>query len=116
MLESDDNRGRKEERCPHSAPGTRGSLSRTESLYKKKSKREFYFVNQIDYRSRPVLFTALVQGRREALKQTSCSDPAGARCLLHRLGGACKKLRVIWVHGAYRGQLVGWVATHFWFR
>jgi putative transposase len=46
----------------------------------------------------------------------SCSDPAGARGVLRRVGGACKKLRVIWVEGAYRGQGVEWVATHFWFR
>jgi putative transposase len=46
----------------------------------------------------------------------SCSDPAGARLLLRRLGGAGKKLRVIWVDGAYRGQLLAWVLAHFWFR
>jgi putative transposase len=46
----------------------------------------------------------------------SCSDPAGARLLVRRLSGACKKLRVIWVDGAYRGQVVEWVVTHFWFR
>jgi putative transposase len=46
----------------------------------------------------------------------SCSDPAGARCLVRRLGGACKKLRLIWVDGAYRGQLVEWVTTHCWVR
>ena len=46
----------------------------------------------------------------------SCSDPAGARLLVRRLGGACKKLRLIWVDGAYRGHLVEWVLTHFWFR
>jgi len=40
----------------------------------------------------------------------SVSDPAGARLLLAQLGGACKKLRLIWVDGAYRGQLVEWVA------
>jgi transposase len=32
------------------------------------------------------------------------------------LGGACKKLRLVWVDGSYRGQLVGWVAGHFRFR
>ena len=26
------------------------------------------------------------------------------------------KLRVIWVDGAYRGQLVAWVLAHCWFR
>ena len=44
------------------------------------------------------------------------SDPAGARLLVRRLGGAGKKLRLIWVDGAYRGQVVAWVLTHFWFR
>ena len=45
----------------------------------------------------------------------SVSDPAGARLLFARLGGACKKLRVLWVDGGYRGQLVAWVSQprHF---
>ncbi len=42
----------------------------------------------------------------------SVSDPAGARMLLARLGGASKKLRKIWVDGTYRGTLVDWVADH----
>jgi putative transposase len=40
----------------------------------------------------------------------SVSDPAGARLLFARLGGACKKRRLLWVDGIYRGQLVEWVA------
>jgi putative transposase len=44
------------------------------------------------------------------------SDPAGARLLCARLGGACKKLRKIWVDGTYRGKLVDWVAKHCPFR
>ena len=40
----------------------------------------------------------------------SVSDPAGARLLFARLGGACKKLRLLWVDGTYRGQLVEWVS------
>ena len=40
----------------------------------------------------------------------SVSDPAGARLLCARLGGACKKLRVLWVDGAYWGPLVEWVS------
>ncbi len=40
------------------------------------------------------------------------SDPAGARLLFARLGGACKKLRWLWVDGGYRGQLVEWVSQH----
>ena len=42
----------------------------------------------------------------------STSDPAGARQLIRRLGGAGKKLRKIWVDGTYRGHLVNWVAAH----
>jgi putative transposase len=32
--------------------------------------------------------------------------------LLSYLGGACKKLRRIWVDGAYRGRLLDWVLLH----
>jgi len=45
----------------------------------------------------------------------SVSDPAGARLLFARLGGACKKLRLLWVDGSYRGQLVEWVSHHMRF-
>jgi putative transposase len=45
----------------------------------------------------------------------SVSDPAGARMLFRRLGGACKDLRKIWVDGTYRGQLIDWVAQRFRF-
>ena len=46
----------------------------------------------------------------------SVQDRDGARLLLQRLAGFCKKLRLIWVDGAYRGPLVGWVAERFRFR
>jgi putative transposase len=45
----------------------------------------------------------------------SVSDPAGARRLFKRLGGATKKLRKVWVDGTYRGKLVEWAGTHLWF-
>jgi putative transposase len=45
----------------------------------------------------------------------SVSDPAGARLVFARLGGACKKLRKVWVDGTYRGTLVAWAAEHLWF-
>jgi putative transposase len=41
------------------------------------------------------------------------SDPAGARLLFPRRGGACKKLRRVWVDGTYRGTLLDWVWHHF---
>jgi putative transposase len=43
------------------------------------------------------------------------SDPAGARLLCAQLGGACKKVRWIWVDGTYRGQRVEWVSQHLRF-
>lgn len=46
----------------------------------------------------------------------SVPDCEGARSLFQRLGGACKKLRRIWVDGAYRGHLTEWVTDHFQFR
>ena len=45
----------------------------------------------------------------------STSDPAGARLLFARLGGASKKLRKVWVDGTYRGKLVEWAVAHLWF-
>jgi putative transposase len=46
----------------------------------------------------------------------SVQDRDGARLLLSHLRGACKKLRLIWVDGGYRGQLLDWVAEHCRFR
>jgi putative transposase len=42
-------------------------------------------------------------------------DRDGARLLLRHLPGGCKKLRKIWVDGAYSGRLVEWVAERFKF-
>lgn len=43
-------------------------------------------------------------------------DRDGARLLLRRGRRAGKKLRLIWIDGGYRGQLVSWVSRHFRFR
>ena len=43
-------------------------------------------------------------------------DRDGARLLLDRLAGFGKKLRLLWVDGAYRGPLLDWVAQRFRFR
>jgi putative transposase len=45
----------------------------------------------------------------------SVQDRDGAKRLFTRLGGACKKLRKIWVDGGYRGSLLTWVAERFRF-
>ena len=42
-------------------------------------------------------------------------DRDGARLLLARLPGGCKKLRKVWVDGGYTGTLVDWVAARFKF-
>ncbi len=42
-------------------------------------------------------------------------DRDGAKLLLTRLNGRCKKLRLIWVDGGYRGKLVDWVSSKFQF-
>jgi putative transposase len=50
-------------------------------------------------------------GRLLAVRVTAAavSDPAGARLLFTRLGGAGQKLRLLWGDGGARGQLVDWV-------
>ena len=53
--------------------------------------------------------------RAVSVTAASVSAPAGARLLFARLGGACKKLRRIWVEGGDRGHLVAWVAQHMRF-
>lgn len=71
----------------------------------------------------------LVTGRKRHILVDSCGlllvvlvtsaavqDRDGARLLLSSLPGFCKKLRLIWVDGGYRGQLIDWVAHHFRFR
>jgi putative transposase len=50
------------------------------------------------------------------ITSAALSDAAGAKLLLRRLGGAGKKLRRIWVDGAYRGHLLDWVILHCRFR
>jgi putative transposase len=46
----------------------------------------------------------------------SVQDRDGAKLLLQRINGACKKLRLIWVDGGYRGQILDWVIQHYRFR
>ena len=71
---------------------------------------------QIQGRKRHLLVDTLGLVLAVVVTAGSTSDPAGARLLVARLGGACKQLRKIWVDGTYRGQLVDWVAAHFKFR
>ncbi|MDD7804616.1 MAG: IS5 family transposase [Endozoicomonas sp. (ex Botrylloides leachii)] len=46
---------------------------------------------------------------------SAVQDRDGAKILLRKLSGSCKKLRLIWVDGGYRGALPNWVRERFKF-
>ena len=60
-------------------------------------------------RKRHVLVDTLGLLLAVVVTAASASDPAGARLLFARWGGHCKKLRLIWVDGTYRGSLLEWI-------
>lgn len=51
-----------------------------------------------------------------AVTPANIQDRDGARIVLRRLAGSAKKLRLLWVDGGYRGQLLDWVIAHYRFR
>jgi len=67
-------------------------------------------------RKRHILVDTLALLLPVVVTSAALSDPAGAKLLFKRLGGACKKLRRIWVDGTYRGHLLEWVLLHCRFR
>lgn len=71
---------------------------------------------KINGRKRHILVDTMGLLLAVVITSASVQDRDGARLLLAKLGGACKKLRLIWVDGGYRGQLVDWVAGKFSFR
>jgi putative transposase len=70
---------------------------------------------QVKGRKRHILVDTLGLLLAVVVTSAAVSDAAGARLLLRRLGGACKKLRRIWVDGTYRGRLLEWVLLHYKF-
>jgi len=56
---------------------------------------------KVNGRKRHILVDTLGLLMVVGVTSAAVSDPAGARLLLSRLGGSCKKLRRIWVDGAY---------------
>src|SRR5215471_7186921 len=68
--------------------------------------------NNVKGRQRPLVVDPLGLLLAVLVTAASVSDPAGARLLFARRGGAAKKLRRLWVDGGYRGQLVAWVSDH----
>ena len=71
---------------------------------------------QVNGRKRHILVDTLGLLLVVLVTAASVQDRDGARWLLSHMGGFCKKLRLIWVDGAYRGQLLEWVAQHCRFR
>lgn len=71
---------------------------------------------KIDGRKRHLLVDTMGLLIAVIVTAASVSDPEGARLLLSTLGGTAKKLRLVWVDGAYRGSLLTWVADRFRFR
>ena len=67
---------------------------------------------QVNGRKRHILVDTVGLLMAVVVTAASVQDRDGARLLLSRLSGACKKLRRVWVDGAYRGQLLDWVAVH----
>jgi len=63
-------------------------------------------------RKRHILVDTLGLLLAVVVTSAALSDPAGAKLLFKRLGGAGKKLRRIWVDGTYRGHLLDWVLLH----
>ncbi len=71
---------------------------------------------QIKGRKRHLLVDTLGLVLAVVVTAASVQDRDGAKLLFQRLGGACKKLRLVWVDGGYRGQLRDWVVAHCHFR
>ncbi len=67
---------------------------------------------QVNGRKRHLLVDTLGLLMVIVVTAASVQDRDGARLLLARLSGACKKLRLIWVDGGYRGRLLDWAAEH----
>jgi putative transposase len=71
---------------------------------------------QVKGRKRHILVDTLGLLLAVIVTAASVQDRDGAKLLFQRLGGACKKLRLVWVDGGYRGQLLDWVPEHCHFR
>jgi len=70
---------------------------------------------KVNGRKRHILVDTLGLLLAVVVTAASVQDRDGARLLLSRLPGGCKKLRKIWVDGGYAGRLLEWVTDHFRF-
>jgi len=74
--------------------------------------RGFDAHKNVNGRKRHILVDTLGLLLLVVVTAASVQDRDGAKLLLLGLRGACKKLRRIWVDGAYRGELLNWAAAH----
>jgi putative transposase len=65
---------------------------------------------QVNGRKRHLLVDTMGLLMTIIVTAASVQDRDGVKLLVSRLPGACKKLRLIWVDGGYRGQILDWVA------
>lgn len=70
---------------------------------------------QVKGRNRHLLVDTLGLLLVVVVTAASVQDRDGAKQVFGRMSGACKKLRLIWVDGAYRGPWLAQVVAHFWF-
>ena len=78
--------------------------------------RGFDAGKQIKGRKRHLLVDTLGLMLGVVVTAASVQDRDGARAVFQRRRGVCKKLRLIWVDGSYRGALLEWVVAHCRFR
>ncbi len=77
--------------------------------------RGFDAGKKIKGRKRHILVDTMGLLLAVVVTSAAIQDREGAKLLLTRLGGMCKKLRLIWVDGGYRGALLDWVNDRFQF-
>ena len=70
---------------------------------------------KINGRKRHILVDTIGLIMAVTVTSAALQDRDGAKILLQHLGGSCKKLRLIWVDGGYRGALLSWVSERFKF-
>ena len=70
---------------------------------------------KIKGRKRHVLVDTMGLVLAVIVTSAAVQDRDGAKLLLSRLSGCCKKLRLIWVDAGYRGKLLNWVTDRFRF-
>jgi putative transposase len=90
-----------------------GSLdSQSVKTSSRRGERGFDAGKMVKGRKRHLLVDTLGLLLAVVVTSASVQDRDGARLLFERLGTLAHNLRLVWVDGAYRGQLLDWVKAH----